>query len=102
MTGSHTSRTRGSSAAFRAISGPMPAGSPAVIAILGFSPGTGTWQISQLEQQPVGHDLRARVAVERSQRAIDRRVRAQRAIRIVRGGEFLELRCEIRVGDHAA
>ncbi len=32
MTGSHTSRTRGSAAAFPAISGPIPEGSPTVIA----------------------------------------------------------------------
>src|SRR5690349_14728156 len=35
-TGSHTLRTRESSAALRAISGPMPAGSPTVIATRGF------------------------------------------------------------------
>ena len=36
-TGSHTPSTRGSCAAFCAISGPMPAGSPSVIAIRGFT-----------------------------------------------------------------
>src|SRR5581483_10524314 len=35
MIGSHASRTRGSAAAFAAISSPMPAGSPAVIATRG-------------------------------------------------------------------
>ena len=38
--GSHASRTRGSSAAFRAISGPMPAGSPDVMAMRGFTTAT--------------------------------------------------------------
>ena len=50
-TGVHTSRTRASAAAFRAISGPIPAGSPTVIPITGFvpcirehpAPGTGKW-----------------------------------------------------------
>src|SRR5882672_3667108 len=36
MTGSHASRTRGSAAARAATSGPIPAGSPVVIATRGF------------------------------------------------------------------
>ena len=36
-TGSQTSRTRASSAALRAISGPIPAGSPTVMPIRGFT-----------------------------------------------------------------
>src|SRR3954468_17328147 len=36
--GAHAARTRGQGAAFAAASGPMPAGSPAVIATRGFIP----------------------------------------------------------------
>ena len=41
--GSHTARTDASAAALAAISGPMPAGSPTVIAIFGFVTGSGTF-----------------------------------------------------------
>src|ERR671936_809449 len=102
MAGSQTAVTRGSSAAFRAISGPIPDGSPTVMATIGLLALTRHLKLSQFEQQPVRDDLRACVAVERRERAIDGRVSLQAALRIEGRGEFLELFFEIRVRDHGA
>src|SRR5689334_15670161 len=60
MRGVQTAVTRGSAAALRAISGPMPAGSPTVM------PTTGRRALtSDLERDPVGDGLEADVAIER-------------------------------------
>ena len=67
MTGRQTSTTRGSRAAFTAISGPMPEGSPTVTATIGSVTSEGN-------RDPVRDDLRAGVAVERGLRLVRRAV----------------------------
>jgi hypothetical protein len=57
---------------------------------------------SQLQHQPVGDDLRAGVPLERLERLIDGSIGSHTSIVIERGGQLLELRFEIGVGQRAA
>src|SRR5258705_11621924 len=77
----------------------MPAGSPAVIAMTGLDtiPLSPNPAGSELQQQPVRHDLRTRVTLERAERAIDGFVRVKAPIGIEAGRQGLELRLEIGV-----
>ena len=109
--------TRGSAAAFIETSGPIPAGSPTVMAIRGrldiiMKVESSVWTgadlqpehplptaCSELQHQPIGDDLRTGVSSrDRPERAVDRGKRAEHPIPIVVGRQPRQVRPQVGIG----
>src|SRR5687767_13279657 len=104
MIGSQIASTLASEAALDTISGPMPAGSPAVSATRGRripSVCRTSGPSLDLHREPLRNNLDAGVSFERGERAVDGDKRAARAIARVGPRDRRQVVGQDRIGQHA-